>query len=196
MPTGFWGDAQRARYGRFPDAVGENDIARCFHLDESDRGSPPSHRHSNFLGRYAFTLSEAVARGQLRRLRDPIPNRTFATPYVSRPFRSHARSVKKGKTAVLTAEEARDLLDSIGTDTPAGLRDRALIALMVYTFARVRAVLKMRTEDVFIHGRRTWVRLHEKGGKHHEMPCHHKLEAYLQDYAAARPSSLPPDPKV
>ena len=73
------------------------------------------------------------------------------------------------------------------TDTLPGLRDRVLIALMTYTFARVGAVLKMRTEDVFIRGRRTWLRLREKGGKRHEMPCHHKLEAYLQDYAAALP---------
>ena len=54
----------------------------------------------------------------------------------------------------------------------------------------------MRTEDVFIQGRRPWVRLREKGGKRHEMPCHHKLEAYLQDYAAALPASPPPDPKA
>ena len=110
--------------------------------------------------------------------------------------RGPKHSVRKGKTPVLTAAEARDLLDSIVTDTLTGLRDRALIALMIYTFARVGAVVKMPTGDVFIHGSRTWVRLQEKGGKHHEMPCHHKLESYLQDYAAARPSSLPPDPKA
>ena len=110
--------------------------------------------------------------------------------------RGPKHSVKKGKTPVLTAAEARDLLDSIVTDTLPGLRDRALIALMIYTFARVGAALKMRTEDVFIQGRRTWVRLREKGGKRHEMPCHHKLEAYLQDYAAALPASPPPDPKA
>jgi integrase len=40
----------------------------------------------------------------------------------------------------------------------------------------------MRIEDVYAQGRRTWVRLHEKGGKRHEMPCHHNLEAYLQAY--------------
>jgi integrase/recombinase XerD len=43
----------------------------------------------------------------------------------------------------------------------------------------------MRVEDVYIQGRRTWVRLHEKGGKRHEMPCHHKLEAYLREYIEA-----------
>ena len=106
--------------------------------------------------------------------------------------RGPKHSVRKGKTPVLTATEARDLLASIVTDTRTGLRDRALIALMIYTFARVGATLKMRAEDVFIQGHRTWVRLGEKGCKHHEMPRHHKLESYLQDYAAARPSAAPP----
>ncbi len=63
-----------------------------------------------------------------------------------------------------------------------GLRDRALIGLMVYTFARVGAAIGMRVEDVFVQGRRTWVRLHEKGGKEHEMPCHHNLDEYLHAY--------------
>jgi integrase len=53
---------------------------------------------------------------------------------------------------------------------------------MVYTFARVGAAIKMRVEDVYIQGRRAWVRLHEKGGKQHEMPCHHNLEAWLHAY--------------
>ena len=99
--------------------------------------------------------------------------------------RGPKHSLKKGKTPALIAEEARDLLDSIATRSPVGLRDRALIALMIYTFARVGAVLKMRLEDVFTQGRHTWVRLHEKGGKHHQMPCHHKLESYLQQYIEA-----------
>ena len=43
--------------------------------------------------------------------------------------------VKKGKTPVLSAEEARELLDAIDVSTAIGLRDRALIGLMVYTFA-------------------------------------------------------------
>ncbi len=64
--------------------------------------------------------------------------------------------VRKGKTPVLSAEETRERLDSIDTDTPAGLRDRALIALLVYTFARVGAAVKMRLEDVYPQGKRTW----------------------------------------
>ena len=66
-----------------------------------------------------------------------------------------------------------------------GLRDRALIGAMVYTFARVSAVLRMRVRDYFLQGRRGWVRLHEKGGKEHAVPCHHNLELYLDSYLAA-----------
>ena len=96
--------------------------------------------------------------------------------------RGPSHSVKRGKTPVLAPEEARRLLDSIDVTTPAGLRDRALIALMVFSFARIGAALKMRVEDAYTQNRRLWVRLHEKGGKRHEMPCHHSLEAYLHAY--------------
>ena len=77
------------------------------------------------------------------------------------------------------------LLDAIDTSTQMGLRDRALIGLMIYTIARVGAVIKMRAEDVYTQSRRTWVRLHEKGGKQHEMPCHHNLDDYLSAYIDA-----------
>ena len=115
---------------------------------------------------------------------------------------------QEGQNAVvLTAEEARELLDSIktvrktksqdGTETEqpslVGLRDRALIGAMVYTFARVGAVLQMKVRDYFVQGRRGWVRLHEKGGKEHEVPCHHSLEQYLDEYIAAAGIAGDPD---
>jgi site-specific recombinase XerD len=93
--------------------------------------------------------------------------------------------VKRGKTPVLTEEEARSLFDSIDTSTLVGLRDRALIGVMTYAFARISAVVGMRVEDYYPEGKRWWVRLHEKGGKRHEMPAHHKLEQYLDEYLAA-----------
>lgn len=96
--------------------------------------------------------------------------------------RGPAHSVRRGKTPVLEASEARMLLDSIDVTKPVGLRDRALIGLMVYSFARVGAALAMRIEDIYVQNRRVWVRLHEKGGKSHEMPCHHNLEEYLSAY--------------
>jgi integrase len=101
------------------------------------------------------------------------------------PVRGPKYTVRKGKTPVLAQEEARELLDAIDTSTVVGLRDRALIANMIYTFGRVGAVIKMRGEDYYTQGRRGWVRLHEKGGKRHEMPCNHNLEAYLDAYISA-----------
>jgi integrase/recombinase XerD len=92
---------------------------------------------------------------------------------------------RKGKTPVLNVDEARALIDAINTTSLPGLRDRALIALMVYTFARVGAAVSMKVEDFFVQGRRGWVRLHEKGGKEHEMPTHHNLDRYLEEYIAA-----------
>ena len=107
--------------------------------------------------------------------------------------RGPKHSVKKGKTPVLSAEEARTLLDSIIPKDKDGverhrlvdLRDRALIGLMVYTFARVNAALTMRVEDYFVQGRRGWVNLHEKGGKIHSLPCHHNLDIYMEAYISA-----------
>jgi len=57
-----------------------------------------------------------------------------------------------------------------------GLRDRALIALMAYSFARIGVALAMKVEDYFIQGRRGWVRLYDKDGKGHEVSAHHNLD--------------------
>src|SRR6266849_7211411 len=93
--------------------------------------------------------------------------------------------VKRGKTPVLKADEARLLLDSIKIDSIVGLRDRALIGLMCYTFARVSATVHLRVEDYYQNGKCWWIRLHEKGGKRHEVPAHHNAEAYIDAYLDA-----------
>lgn len=94
-------------------------------------------------------------------------------------------STKKGKTPILLADDARKLIRSIPTDTLSGLRDRAIIAAMTYSFARVSATLGMDVKDVYPMHHRLWLRLHEKNGKHHEVPCHHSLELYLREYIDA-----------
>jgi site-specific recombinase XerC len=101
--------------------------------------------------------------------------------------------VTSGQTPVLDPAEARALLDSIDVTTHAGVRDRALIGLMVYSFARIGAALGMAVEDVYTQNRRLWVRLREKGGKRHAMPCHHNLEEYLIAYLDG--AGLRGDPK-
>jgi len=98
-----------------------------------------------------------------------------------------------GQTPVLDPAEARSLLNSIDVSTHAGLRDRALIGLMVYSFARIGAALGMTVEDVFPQNRRLWVQLREKGGKRHAMPCHHNLEEYVTAYLDG--AGLRADPK-
>lgn len=90
--------------------------------------------------------------------------------------------VKTGKTPVLSDEEMRELLNAIDTSNVVGLRDRALIATMFFSFARISAVLGMQVEDYFPKGKRYWLRLHEKGGKYHEVPVHHKVEEFLDAY--------------
>ena len=86
---------------------------------------------------------------------------------------------------MLSVEEAHELFDAISTTTIAGLRDRALIGVMVYSFARVGAVVGMDVDDYFQQGKRFWFRFHEKGGKLHDVPAHHKAEEYLDAYMEA-----------
>lgn len=94
-------------------------------------------------------------------------------------------SYKKGKTPILDEDGMRQLMDSIDTNDVIGLRDRALIALMFYSFGRVSAVLGMNVKDYYPRGKRSFIGLHEKGGKYHEVPVHHKAEEYLDAYIEA-----------
>lgn len=99
--------------------------------------------------------------------------------------RGPTHTVRRGKTPVLTRDEARQLLGSIEPSSPIGLRDRALIGLLVYSFARISAAVGMRVADYHHAGRRSWIRLHEKGGRFHELPAHHKAQEYLDAYVEA-----------
>jgi integrase/recombinase XerD len=99
--------------------------------------------------------------------------------------RGPRHSVSKGATAVISSAEARELLDSMDASTVVGLRDRAMVAVMAFTFARVSAVVNLKVEDYYPQKKRWWLRLREKNGKVNEMPCHHKLEGYLDAYIGA-----------
>jgi integrase/recombinase XerD len=99
--------------------------------------------------------------------------------------RGPRHSVSKGSTPALSSEEATALLQGMDVSTVVGLRDRAIIAVMTYSFARVSAVVRLAVEDYFPQKKRWWLRLREKNGKLNEMPCHHKLEGYLDAYIDA-----------
>jgi integrase len=93
--------------------------------------------------------------------------------------------VKTGKTPVLDGKEWHKLIDSIPTETVRDLRDRALIATLTYSFARITAALRMKVEDLRSKGAGWQIQLHEKGGKEHAMPCHHALADTLRAYIDA-----------
>ena len=133
-------------------------------------GSPPS-------------CKQALA--AIRKLFDWLVIRQIMPVNPAHPVKGPTYIVKKGKTPVLSAEELKDLFEAIDTSHVVGLRDRALIAAMFYSFGRVSAVINMKVEDFFPKGKRFWFGLHEKGGKYHEVPAHHLAEEYLDAYLEA-----------
>ena len=92
--------------------------------------------------------------------------------------------VTTGATPVRSPAEASRLLAAIDTGTLAGLRDRALVSVILYSVARVSAVIGMRRQDYFRQERQGWLRLHEKGGTRHDVPAHHRAAEALDDYLA------------
>jgi site-specific recombinase XerD len=101
--------------------------------------------------------------------------------------------ISKGRTPVLSGDEVVQLLNAIDACTLIGKRDRAMIGVMAYSFARISAVTSLKVEHIFHQKRRLWLRLREKGGKAKDIPCHHQLEAYLDDWLDAARLRLHPD---
>ena len=92
--------------------------------------------------------------------------------------------VRVGRTPVLEGAEWRRLMDAIPQENVRDLRDRALIAVLTYSFARIGAALCMHVEDVRPRGA-GWELLHEKGGRQHTMPAHHVLAETVHAYIQA-----------
>jgi site-specific recombinase XerD len=122
----------------------------------------------------------------LRRLFDHLYVERVMDANPASPVRGPKYSVTQGKTPVMTGADAYYLLESIETDSIKGLRDRALIGVMLYSFARVSATLGMRAKDYFQSGRSEMsLRLQEKGGKAHVVVAHHVVQEYLDAYVLA-----------
>ena len=90
--------------------------------------------------------------------------------------------VRVGLTPVLTTAEARRFMRWLPSGTITELRDRAFIATLAYSFARVSAAVAINVGDVSVRDGRWHLRLQEKAGKVLDIPCHHRLEQYLRDY--------------
>jgi site-specific recombinase XerD len=91
-------------------------------------------------------------------------------------------SVREGKTPILSADETRQLFARFDPALLADARDRAMLGVMVYSFARVSAVIKLRVKDYQRQGMKAWLALDEKGGKHNRVPVHHQAIEYIEHY--------------
>jgi len=96
--------------------------------------------------------------------------------------RADRYQVMEGKTPEITVKQARKLLNSIDTDNIVGLRDKSIIAILIYTAARVGAVAKLRCKDLYHTGDQYCLHFQDKGGKSREIPVRHDLQALLQEY--------------
>jgi integrase/recombinase XerD len=103
----------------------------------------------------------------------------------AREVKTERFSRTEGKTPAFVEGEVQKLLGTVETSTHAGLRDRALLGVLAYTFARIGAVVNLKVEDYYPSGKRFLLRFREKGGKEKELPVHHKLEELLDEYLKA-----------
>jgi len=101
--------------------------------------------------------------------------------------RAPRMSAGEGKTPILEAEDVRALFGSIGTEDVVDLRDRAILSLMLYTFARVGAVVKVDGRHYEAGSARASIALNEKRGRFHRVPCHHQLHEAMEAFVAASP---------
>jgi site-specific recombinase XerD len=103
----------------------------------------------------------------------------------AREVKTERFSRTEGKTPAFVEGEVQKLLGAIEPSTHTGLRDRALLGVLAYTFARIGAVVNLKVEDHYPSGKRFLLRFKEKGGKKKELPVHHKLEELLDEYLKA-----------
>jgi integrase/recombinase XerD len=88
----------------------------------------------------------------------------------AREVKTEKFSRTEGKTPAFDTEQVQKVLDKIDTSYEVGLRDRALLGTLAYTFARIGAVVNLKVEDYFQTGKRSMIRFREKGGKEHGDP--------------------------
>jgi site-specific recombinase XerD len=134
------------------------------------------------LGREMSPASVKQHLAAIRRLMDYLVTGQAIPHNPASPVRGPKHVVRQGKTPVLYEDDARKILATIPQERVVDLRDRALLAAMIYSFARVGAVVRMRVQDFYVQGTRAWLVLHEKGGKFLQIPAHHKVAAALEAY--------------
>jgi site-specific recombinase XerD len=150
------------------------------------------------VGRYLDSLPDAISSKKLylaaiRHLFDILVTRHAVVLNPAASVRGQRYQVIEGKTPEITIEQARRLLSCIDVSHVVGLRDRAIIATLVYTAARIGAVAGLRCGDVLDTGGQYCLRFLDKGGKSREIPVRHDLQGFLFDYLDAAALRAVPD---
>lgn len=140
-------------------------------------------------GMQASAVTQKLHLSAIRRLFDFLVNRHAVVLNPASTVRSERHQVVEGKTPEILIEQARALLKSIGTSSAVGLRDRAIIGILIYTAARIGAVAKLRVGDFYDTGEQFCLRFTEKGGKSREIPVRHDLKQFISEHLATLPSS-------
>jgi integrase/recombinase XerD len=160
-------------------------------LGHCDRlGKDLAHISPRDVGTYLDGLSYAPATKKLhlsglRHFFDTLVSRHVVVLNPAASVRGERLQIVEGKTPEISIEQARRLMSSIDVSTVIGLRDRAVIAILIYTAARVGAVAKLRRGDFYDLGDQHCLRFHEKGGKSREIPVRHDLQQFIRDYLIA-----------
>ncbi len=139
------------------------------------------------VGLYLSRLDVAIASKKqvlagLRHFFDGMVTRHAIPLNPALSVRTERYSVIEGKTPEITVKQARTLLQSIDTSTNIGLRDKSIIAILIYTAARIGAVSKLRMKDLYDSGDQYCLHFLDKGGKSREIPVRHDLQRLLFEY--------------
>jgi site-specific recombinase XerD len=142
------------------------------------------------VGRYLDEQEYATATKKLhlsaiRHFFDELVLRHVVVLNPAAAVRGERLQVVEGKTPEITVKQCRKLVSSIDLSSVVGLRDRAIITVMIYTAARVGAVSRLRRGDFYDLGDQFCFRMTEKGTKHRELPVRHDLRGYVLAYLAA-----------
>jgi integrase/recombinase XerD len=121
----------------------------------------------------------------LRRFFDRLVNRHACVINPAATVKAERYAVVEGKTPQIDRDQVRTLFKSIDVSNLVGLRDRAILAVLVYTAARVGAVAKLTLKSFKHDGTQYSLRFSEKGGKSREIPVRHDLEQFLREYIDA-----------
>jgi integrase/recombinase XerD len=158
--------------------------------DHPDRQVPlvritPGNVGDYLTGLKLATPTKKLRLAALRKFFDVLVVRHVVLLNPAASVRAERYAVVEGKTPEISVKQARSLLKSVDVSNLVGLRDRALIAVLIYTAARVGAVAKLTLKNLKHDGTQYALRFSEKGGKSREIPVRHDLEQFLLDYIAA-----------